>query len=127
MIESVLILDATTRQVLKRVSHDTDRPHLTNLAPGEILSSRHDGGIGWTLTEAGEWIDPNPSLRWTRAQGIRNRRDYYLKSSDYIMTTDFPISQEIRAQWQEYRQLLRDITKQPGFPSEVVWPTKPET
>jgi hypothetical protein len=25
-----------------------------------------------------------------------------------------------------YRQALRDITAQSGFPNEVVWPTKPE-
>jgi len=127
MIESVLILDATTKVVINRVSRDPDRPETFNLPSGQILSPRHDGDIGWTLTEAGEWIDPKAPVRWTREQGIRNRRDYYLKSSDYIMTTDFPISQEVLAQWKEYRQSLRDITNQPGFPNEVVWPTKPGT
>lgn len=125
MIESVLILDAVTRQVLKRVSHDPDQPHLTNLAANEMLSPRHDGDIGWTLTEDGEWIDPAPPQRWTREQGIRNRRDYYLKKSDRYMTLDFPITEVQRDQWREYRQSLRDIPNQPGFPDSVIWPTKP--
>lgn len=25
-----------------------------------------------------------------------------------------------------YRQALRDITNQPGFPTDITWPTKPE-
>lgn len=125
MIESVLILDVATRVVLNRVSHDPDRPELTNLATGQIMSPRHDGDIGWILTEDNEWIDPNPPLRWMREQGIRNRRDYYLKKSDRYMTLDFPITEEKRDQWRQYRQALRDIPNQPGFPDSVVWPTEP--
>lgn len=28
--------------------------------------------------------------------------------------------------WLDYRQLLLDVTDQPGFPTDIVWPTKPE-
>lgn len=28
--------------------------------------------------------------------------------------------------WTQYRQLLLDVTEQPGFPLEIIWPTKPE-
>lgn len=28
--------------------------------------------------------------------------------------------------WAKYRQALRDIPKQPGFPYEIEWPSKPE-
>lgn len=60
------------------------------------------------------------------ANQIRSERDSLLKSSDLYMLADYPISAESRQQWQEYRQALRDITAQPGFPFEVVWPIKPE-
>lgn len=125
MIQSVLILDAETRQVLNRVSHDPDRPELTNLAPGQILSPRHDGDIGWTLTEAGEWINPNPPTPYPQDQRVRRIRDNLLDRSDRYMIPDFPISEEVREQWRAYRQALRDIPNQLGFPDSVIWPTEP--
>lgn len=126
MIASVLILDSTTRQAIKRVSIDTEIPETLNLLSGEILSPRHDGDIGWTLTDQNEWIDPDPGTKWTPEQKIRNKRDYYLKSSDKYALPDYNISPEKKNQWSEYRQQLRDITKQAGFPNSVVWPDKPE-
>ena len=125
MIESVLILDAVTRRVLKRVSHDPDRPDLTNLAVNEILSPRHDGDIGWTLTLDNEWIDPAPPTPYPQDLKVRGQRDRLLDLSDRYMISDFPITEEQRTQWQAYRQALRDIPEQPGFPDSVIWPTEP--
>lgn len=125
MIESVLILDASTRQVVNRVSHDPDRPHLTNLAPGQIMSTRHDGDIGWTLTEDNQWIDPNPPALLPKEVKVRRSRDILLERSDRYMVLDFPISEEVREQWKQYRQALRDIPAQPGFPDDLTWPTEP--
>lgn len=126
MIYSACILNSNTRVVINRVSIDTDKPHEINLPEGTELAPRHDGNIGWTLLENGEWYDPAPQERITKAQGIRNRRDYKLKSSDKYVIPDFPISSEKKAQWLQYRQDLRNITLQPGFPDNVVWPVKPD-
>jgi hypothetical protein len=30
-----------------------------------------------------------------------------------------------QADWTAYRKALRDVTKQPGFPATVEWPTVP--
>jgi len=125
MIESVLILDATTRVVLNRVSRDTDRPETLNLQQGQILSPRHDGDIGWTLTESGEWINPAPPEPYPKDQRIRQTRNRMLDKSDRYMISDFPMSEETRSLWRQYRQELRDITNQPGFPETVTWPTPP--
>jgi hypothetical protein len=35
---------------------------------------------------------------------------------------DYPINDAARAAWAAYRQSLRDITAQPGFPGNIDWP-----
>ena len=56
---------------------------------------------------------------------IRDRRNDLLTETDYFMQPDYPISEETRTDLKAYRQALRDITKQEGFPENVVWPEKP--
>jgi hypothetical protein len=53
----------------------------------------------------------------------RFKRDIMLKSSDWTQLPDVP--QTLKESWATYRQALRDITSQSGFPTNVVWPTKP--
>lgn len=126
MIQSVLIIDTNTRVVLNRISMDPDRPGNINLPEGQMLSPRHDGDIGWTLLPDNEWFNPNPPIPYPIEQKVRNRRDAELEKSDIYMIPDYPITDVLREQWRVYRQALRDITNQPGFPDSVVWPTKPE-
>ena len=57
---------------------------------------------------------------------IRDRRNDLLTETDYLMQPDYPISEETRTALKAYRQALRDITNQEGFPKEVVWPEKPD-
>lgn len=125
MIESALILDSTSRVVLNRVSIDTDDPSSCNLLPGQMLSPRNDGNIGWTLGLDNEWINPNPPIPYPADERVRFIRDNLLEQSDVYMIPDFPITETVREQWRQYRQELRDIPTQPGFPNNVVWPTKP--
>lgn len=54
---------------------------------------------------------------------VRGERNILLFKSDWTQLTDAPVSQ---AAWAAYRQQLRDIPKQSGFPNNVIWPTKPE-
>ena len=35
------------------------------------------------------------------------------------------LGETLYQEWQSYRQALRDITAQTGFPTEIVWPEKP--
>ncbi len=55
----------------------------------------------------------------------RSERDKALAASDYMMMSDYPISDERRAAWAKYRQALRDITQQLD-PFAVLWPTDPQ-
>lgn len=126
MIQSVLILDSSTRVVINRVSIDSERPETLNLQPGQELASKHDGDIGWTLTESGEWINPNPPTPRDQAVWARHIRSRLLEKSDKYMVLDYPITDQAREQWRQYRQALRDITQQPGFPDTIEWPVQPE-
>jgi len=52
---------------------------------------------------------------------IRSQRDSLLQQSDVYALAD-----KITDGWTTYRQALRDIPSQAGFPFSVTWPTKPE-
>ena len=58
-----------------------------------------------------------------QAKSVRTARDEKLKDSDWTQIADAPVDKEI---WATYRQALRDVPIQPGFPWEVTWPTQPE-
>lgn len=53
------------------------------------------------------------------------RRYSLLESSDWISNGDVMLVNQI--EWLQYRQDLRDITLQEGYPYEIDWPQKPET
>lgn len=125
MIQSVLILDSITRVVLNRVSYDPDHPETFNLLPNQMLSPLHDGDIGWTLTEDLQWINPNPPDPYPADRRIRFTRDNLLRDSDIYMISDYPMSETMREQWRQYRQQLRDIPQQSGFPNNITWPIEP--
>lgn len=67
----------------------------------------------------GEWIPDAEKIAWS----IRYERDKLLSESDWTQMPDAPVDREA---WATYRQALRNLTAQPGFPLEVIWPTKPE-
>ena len=57
------------------------------------------------------------------AKSMRDQRTQKLSDSDWTQLADSP---ENKAAWATYRQALRDIPTQAGFPWEVQWPTQPE-
>ena len=78
---------------------------------------------------ASAWIQPlgqegNPSPEQIEA-GVRQHRDMLLFQCDWTQMADAPLSAAKKKEWKEYRAALRDITEQPGFPSEVIWPQEP--
>lgn len=54
---------------------------------------------------------------------VRADRDALLARCDWTQLGDVP--EATRQKWVAYRQALRDITKQKGFPSSVDWPVAP--
>ena len=75
----------------------------------------------WWNAETEEWkIVSHADL--IKATEIRTLRDKFLASSDWTQLPDTAVDKEA---WGMYREELRDITRQKGFPSEVVWPEAP--
>ena len=57
-----------------------------------------------------------------QASAVRKTRGDKLAQSDWTQVADAPVDKEA---WATYRQALRDITTQTGFPWEVTWPDAP--
>ena len=57
-----------------------------------------------------------------QATNVRQTRTQMLKDSDWTQLVDSPVD---HAAWFAYRQALRDITAQAGFPWTIDWPTQP--
>lgn len=58
-----------------------------------------------------------------QAKNVRDQRNTKLAECDWTQLSDAPVDQ---AAWSTYRQALRDITLQSGFPWDIQWPSKPE-
>jgi len=55
---------------------------------------------------------------------VRSERNQRLAACDWTQLSDAPVD---ATAWAAYRQELRDVTGQEGFPWAVVWPATPET
>ena len=84
-----------------------------------------EGNVPFTEEEEAEWDAMEAA--WAAgaddrtAKEVRQKRDAILKSSDWRASSDLTMSDE----WRTYRQALRDITSQEGFPNDITWPTQP--
>jgi hypothetical protein len=56
------------------------------------------------------------------SERARKRRNKMLSDSDWTQVADAPVD---KAAWAKYRQALRDISEQDGFPENVSYPEKP--
>lgn len=71
--------------------------------------------------------EPTPEeIKERKATEVRAKRDYLLNKTDYLVSGDYPISAEDLAKIKAYRQALRDIPEQEGFPETVTWPEEPK-
>ena len=75
------------------------------------------GGIAIYLTDA--------EYDTVLAASARQKRARLIAATDYLVTPDYPISDDRLAKVKTYRQALRDIPEQAGFPRTIAWPKKP--
>ena len=91
-------------------------------ADSVLTVSKSEAGeytASWMLLSAYQQIvDSNAYAGFARA-----RRNKLLAECDWTQGKDIPDA--VSAQWAVYRQSLRDITTQQGFPDSIVWPEKP--
>lgn len=60
------------------------------------------------------------------AEAIRDKRDNLIGETDYYLMPDYPSNPQNLEELKVYRQALRDIPKQEGFPRDVRWPDVPK-
>lgn len=74
-----------------------------------------------------EYVPPDPEAeRADAAEGLRAQRDAMLEASDRYALPDYPLSPEARTAVFAYRQALRDLPAQAGWPEHVAWPEFPK-
>lgn len=66
--------------------------------------------------------DAKAAVDAQQAASVRAARNQKLKDSDWTQVLDAPVD---KAAWATYRQALRDVPSQAGFPWNVQWPTEP--
>lgn len=71
---------------------------------------------------AGNIPDSVPDTRYSDARETRNG---LLRSCDWTQMADNSLTGAERTAWAAYRQLLRDVPQQAGFPDAIQWPDPP--
>ena len=57
---------------------------------------------------------------------IKAWRNEELEKTDYTQQVDAPFTEEVKQKYRTYRQALRDIPQQVGFPYDVIYPVLEE-
>jgi len=61
-----------------------------------------------------------------QAKSVRQSRDDKLKETDWIVIKNLESNANIPGVWEVYRQALRDVPNQSGFPWTITWPVEPQ-
>jgi hypothetical protein len=106
--------------------HDHTRRRI-DLATGELVSYQppapaSDEWQTWTW-DAGAWRWLSVPTTAALARDARAERARRLLACDWTQLPDVPTW--TAQAWATYRQHLRDITAQAGFPSSIAWPEEP--
>ena len=125
-----MLFSASTKGFFPEEDFGGDIPSDVVVVSDEIYNQMIIGTNGKTIIgdENGQPIkidiDPNEGLTIEQiAQRERYQRDKLLSSSDW---TDLSHSPLLGNQaWLDYRQALRDVPAQAGFPETIEWPTEP--
>lgn len=67
-----------------------------------------------------EWAAGAPARK---AAEVRKERNILLAATDWTQAVDIP--QTVKDKWAPYRQALRDVPQQEGFPENITWPQEP--
>ena len=111
-----LVRDAMPNKEVIRLKTEEDA---TDPVTGEVDQAQVGQPIYGNKWLIGYTVENKPQDQAESA--VRNKRDQLLAETDWMALSDVTMSTEM----QSYRQALRDITGQAGFPYNVTWPTKP--
>lgn len=110
--------------------YSTEKPDYSEATQSAIADSNNpyldeDGfwKYGWTIIDKTEDAIEHDTM--LKAMQVRRQRDEFLAACDWVTLKAIDTNTSIDPDWVTYRQALRDITTQDGFPYSVAWPTKP--
>lgn len=90
----------------------------TTVAPDDVEAG-YDAAALFSAIKTKGGIEPYSVCKSNLADEVRAERNTRLAKTDWMALPDSPhYSSEIL----EYREALRNITRQPGFPNSVTWP-----
>lgn len=95
-------------------------PSTHKVIPGQPVRSGAKWVSGWTVQP----LSPQEITERDSAQAaqVRAERNARLAACDWTQVADAPVD---KTAWATYRQALRDVTSQAGFPFDVTWPVEP--
>ena len=85
------------------------------------MFSEYTDGEGVVHTKAEQEAAYDARTTASRAENIREERNRRLEVTDFHALSDTVMSAEMTT----YRQALRDVPAQGGFPHDITWPTEP--
>lgn len=94
-------------------ANETGGVHIEEISPDASGKSR------WQIVK-----NEQPS-KDELAEATRRRRDSLLSQTDFLVMPDYPIEPTDLEAVKAYRQALRNVPQQAGFPTEVQWPDLP--
>lgn len=110
---NVYSVETSERPTYNTMTHDAVTRSVPSLVDGAWI-------LGWNIvTKSTEEI---AQTSFVMEAFIREKRNDLLQETDWMALTDNTLTTE----WAAYRQLLRDLPQQEGFPDAVVWPAKPQ-
>jgi hypothetical protein len=80
-----------------------------------------EGEIGWSYADGVFTAPPDTRTDVEKALDVRAERDSRLVTTDWTASTDVTMTAEMT----NYRQALRDVPAQAGFPTTITWPEAP--
>ena len=99
---------------------EVDGKWFTKFIVGPVFTDTKDED-GKTVTAAANEAAYKANVDARQAATVRTDRDRKLAECDWTQTNDSPVKDE--SKWTTYRQALRDVPTQSGFPHTVTWPT----
>ena len=94
-----------------------------------VYKTTSKGVFELTGKDLEEWniLNENAEANSIFAKAAESRyfRNILLDKSDWSQMPDISLTESKKELWAQYRQALRDIPQQAGFPNEVTWPVEP--
>jgi endonuclease/exonuclease/phosphatase family metal-dependent hydrolase len=120
-LQSMVAAHATETQILQSLP----APYVlmtSVLVEGTPVFSTEDQRWTQTFTVRDMTTDEVQQRDAGQAAQVRSERNALLAASDWTQVAD---STADKAAWATYRQALRDVTEQSGFPWTIEWPEQP--